>query len=117
MLPLENDKKRLAELKESDIYVYDIGGVVAYGALFNTEIRALFVHPSSRGEGVGKQLLAFLLNKAPSPTSLYVAKSNLIAKKLYSSYGFKIVREFQASYNGTPVLANKMLRKINNINA
>lgn len=41
---------------------------------------------------------------------LYVAKSNAPAKNLYAQYGFEVVEEFETSYNGIPVFANKMIR-------
>jgi len=122
LLPLEHDEVRLAELKESDIYVYvyvyedecvgesEGESVVGYAALFGSEIRALFVRPSARGKGVGKDLLEFLLRKAVGGITLYVAKTNTPAKQLYQHYGFKVTTEFETQYNGMPVLANKMVR-------
>lgn len=117
LLPLDKDKKRLAELQESDIYVFDCHGVVAYGAVYQSEVRALFVHPNSRGKGIGKKLFQFLLNTlTPCPIhnviSLYVAKTNENAKALYEQFGFKVTEEFEAEYNGVPVLANKMQKSI-----
>ena len=113
LLPLENDTKRLAELKESDIYVYEDGHILGYGALFGSEIRALFVHPTSRGKGVGKSLFEFLLSKVTGLVILYVAKTNAPAKKFYNNYGFKVIDEFQTTYNGRLVCANKMVREVN----
>ncbi len=109
LLPLESDAGRLAELKESDIYVYVVDSrVVAYGAHFKSEVRALFVHPDSRGLGIGRSLLEFLLSKIAGAASLYVAKTNVPAKRLYRAYGFFDVDEFETSYNGVSVYANKM---------
>lgn len=110
LLPLENDDKRLSELKESLIYVYEKESVVAYGAIFGSEIRALFVLPDFRGKGIGKSLLQFLLSKAKGETVLYVAKTNAPAKKFYNKFGFKITDEFRTTYNGIEVYANKMVR-------
>jgi len=110
LLPLENDENRLTQLKESDIYVYEDEGVIGYGALFGSEIRALFVCPSARGKGIGKSLLEFLLLKVTGTANLYVAKTNIPAKQLYKNYGFKVTDEFETKYNGIPVFANKMVR-------
>jgi putative acetyltransferase len=110
LLPLESDSKRLGELKESEIFVFEDQGVKAYGALFGSEIRALFVHPDSRGKGLGKKLLEHLLSKITGKANLYIAKSNSSAKKLYENHGFEITSEFQTNYNGTPVVANKLVR-------
>jgi|SRR5882724_7809208 len=110
LLPLEQDQKRLAELQESDIYVCEDNGVVGYGALFRSEIRALFVLPDCRGKGIGKLLLKHLLSCIEGPAVLYVAKSNAPAKSLYETFGFKVAEEFETTYNSVPVLANKMVR-------
>lgn len=109
LLPLESDATRLAELTESDIYVYEEAEIVAYGAVYGNEIRALFVSPDARGKGIGKKLLEYLLSIVKEPISLYVAKTNLVAKSLYKNYGFKVVEEFKTDYNQTPVIANKMV--------
>ncbi|MBV1920132.1 MAG: GNAT family N-acetyltransferase [Pseudomonadales bacterium] len=110
LLPLNEDEIRLAELRESDIYVYEDEGVMGYSALCGSEIRALFVCPSARGKGIGKGLLEFMLLKVTGTVSLYVAKTNAPAKQLYNNFGFIITDEFDTTYNGVPVLANKMVR-------
>ncbi|MCO1336164.1 GNAT family N-acetyltransferase [Microbulbifer sp. OS29] len=110
LLPLDEDKKRFASLMESDIYVYEKSEVVGYCALYGNEIRALFVHPSSRGEGIGCALLEHLLAKISGPALLHVAKTNDPVKNLYRKYGFFVTREFEATYSGIPVLANEMVR-------
>jgi len=110
LLPLDRDMKRLSLLQESDVYVCEDEGVIGYAAHCGPEIRALFVHPRGRRKGIGKVLLEFLLSMITGPAELYVAKSNLPAKELYQKYGFKIVEEFETTYNDIPVLANKMTR-------
>jgi len=109
LLPLEEDEVRLRQLLASDIFVYESNGILAYGAVYQSEIRALFVTPQARGQGIGQQLLDFLLDKTTGDTSLYVAKTNAPAKQLYKKYGFKVTDEFQTHYNGLPVQANKMV--------
>ncbi|MFY0665515.1 MAG: GNAT family N-acetyltransferase [Natronospirillum sp.] len=110
LLPLMQDEVRLRELMESEIFVYDDGGVLGYGAVFENEIRSLFVHPQSRGKGIGKSLLEHLISQVGKPATLYVAKSNAPAKAMYQKYGFAVTKEFEAFYNGKPVLANQMVR-------
>ncbi len=112
LLPLEEDEKRLSALKDSDLYVYENGEVLGYGAIFEQEIRALFVCPNARGQGIGKSILEFLLSKINGRTNLFVAKTNWPAKELYKRYGFEISNEFLTDYNGTPVYANEMVRSI-----
>ena len=110
LLPLENDEKRLSALKESKIFVFDDGQVLGYGAIFKSEIRALFVCPSARGKGIGKQILEFLLSQIEGKANLFVAKTNMPAKMLYKAYGFEVFDEFLTEYNGEPVYANEMVR-------
>ena len=110
LLPLENDEKRFSALKESDIYVYDDGEVLGYGAIFEAEIRALFVCSSARGKGIGKEILEFLLSQINNGANLFVAKTNVPAKELYKRYGFEVSDEFITEYNGEPVYANEMVR-------
>ncbi|MGH1484959.1 MAG: GNAT family N-acetyltransferase [Cellvibrionaceae bacterium] len=113
LLPLNKDSRRLQQLLDSDIYVYEEEQqVIAYAALCDAEIRALFVEPNSRGKGVGRKLLTFLLERAPQSTTLNIAKSNIPAKKLYEQYNFKVIKEFKTDYNGITVSANTMKRNI-----
>ncbi|MCG9761274.1 MULTISPECIES: GNAT family N-acetyltransferase [Pseudoalteromonas] len=110
LLPLENDKKRLSALRESKIYVFDDGNILGFGAIFGSEIRALFVCPSARGNGVGRKILEFLLSQICGKANLFVAKTNEPAKELYKAYGFEVSDEFLTEYNGEPVYANEMVR-------
>lgn len=109
-LPLEQDSKRLNQFKESDVYVYEDGEILGYGAVKESEITALFVDSNARARGLGKLILEYLLSKVSSQAILYIAKSNTPAKKLYELYGFRIAEEFEAEYNGKSVAANKMIR-------
>jgi putative acetyltransferase len=111
LLPLLKDRPRLDALLASQIFVYDDGIIQGYGAVFESEIRAIFVHPDYRGKGVGKRLLEKVISLAGHGATLYVAKSNAAAISLYRNYGFEIAREFEATYNGQAVLANEMARR------
>lgn len=110
LLPLAQDEKRLNGLMEAQIFVYDNGRVLGYGAVFRHEIRALFVHPLARGQGLGKSPLEYLLAEIVYPAHLYVVKSNAPAKALYQAYGFLVTRDFQTDYNGKSIVANEMVR-------
>lgn len=109
LLPLENDEKRLSALKESKIYVFDDGNILGFGAIFGSEIRALFVCPSARGNGIGRKILAFLLSQICGKANLFVAKTNEPAKELYKAYGFEVSDEFLTEYNGESVYANQVM--------
>mgnify|MGYP000326526241 CR=1 FL=1 len=112
LLPLEKDKARYSGLIESEIYVYQAKNRISgFCAIYGNEIRALFVHPESRGEGIGKKLLEFLLSNIQGQSCLYIASSNHPAKELYQQYGFTITDTFETTYNQLPVLAQKMVRK------
>ena len=110
LLPLSQDEKRLRGLLESKIFVYESDRILGYGAYWGSEIRALFVDPACRGQGIGSRLLNFMLQLVIHPAILYVAKTNESAKSIYSRYGFQVIDEFSTTYNGVSVLANKMLR-------
>ncbi|QZO15447.1 GNAT family N-acetyltransferase [Pseudoalteromonas piscicida] len=110
LLPLEDDEKRLSALKESKIYVFDDGNILGFGAIFGSEIRALFVCPSARGNGIGRKMLEFLLSQICGKANLFVAKTNEPAKELYKAYGFEVSDEFLTEYNGESVYANEMVR-------
>ncbi len=110
LLALQSDTLRFDKLFESEIYVYQENKrIAAYGAICATEIRALFVHPDFRRNGIGKQVLAFLLGLKQGPISLFVARSNYPAKSLYAQYGFKVTQTFETHYNQQPVVAQKMV--------
>jgi len=112
-MPLQQDRGRYEKLFESKIYVYDANGVIGYCAYFENEIRALYVQPSGRGRGIGEEMLDFMLRAIAGTAVLFVAKSNVHAKKLYTKRGFRIVDEFEVLYNGKGVLANKMEKSVN----
>ena len=82
LIPLEKDHKSLAQLKESDIHVYEdeSGKVRGYGAIYGSKIRMLFVHPDSRGRGLGKGILEYLLSKTSGQVTFFVVNSNTHAK-------------------------------------
>lgn len=119
-LPLEKDNKRLTELMQSDIYVFESPGeseagnegISGYGAHYGSEIRALFVKPKFRGKKVGQKLLEFMLSKIGNNACLYVASTNTPAIELYRRYGFKAIEKIETNYNATPVSADKMIRTI-----
>ncbi len=111
-MPLPQDQDRYEKLFESKIFVYDDNGVIGYCAFFDNEIRALYVQPSYRSRGIGENMLDFILRAIAGTAVLFVAKSNVQAKKLYSRRGFEIVDEFEVQYNGKGVLANKMEKSV-----
>ncbi|MCG7562385.1 MULTISPECIES: GNAT family N-acetyltransferase [Pseudoalteromonas] len=110
LLPLSEDKERSKLLFESQIFVYELESIVAFCAIFESEIRALFVHPNYRGHGIGKDLLEHLLSLTSRSASLYVAASNSFAKEMYKKSGFVITETFETTYNSVKVTVNKMVK-------
>lgn len=112
LLSLEEDEERYSKLMESEIFVYQTQDQISgFGAIHENEIRALFVHPNSRGKGIGKDLIEFLLSNIQGEACLYVASSNHPAKNLYQQYGFSVTDNFETTYNQVPVVVNKMILK------
>ena len=109
--PIISDQQRLAKLLESNIYVYDDNNLLGFAAVHNDEIRGLFVKPEFLGQGVGEQLLQFILAQHSLPLHLSVVKSNISAITLYKKYGFEIARDFDAAENDPPILVCEMVRK------
>lgn len=111
LIPLNLDPQRLASFHESELVVYEEERVSAYLGTHLNHIRSIFVLPTYRGKGIGRQLLEHAIAHAKGELSLDVVKSNVIAKNLYSNYGFKIVNEFVGSFDGMPVVVNTMARQ------
>ena len=108
LIPLELDEQRYATFKRSTVHVYGGTELLGYSARCGNEITGLFVHPSGRGQGIGRRLLEHLLADFSGPSHLHVAASNKVAISLYRQYGFEVFETYMASYNGQPVLAATM---------
>ncbi len=73
--------------------------IVGYGGFWHVldeaHISNIAIHPDYRGQGLGKMLLRHLLREAiardVTRATLEVRKSNLVAQKMYVSFGFRIV--------------------------
>ncbi|WP_164662698.1 GNAT family N-acetyltransferase, partial [Pseudomonas viridiflava] len=88
VIPLQDDAVILAAFRESDVIVCEDGGVMGFAAMFDGQLRALFVHSAARGRGVGHALLNAALAREPRGLSLHVAESNLNARQFYERSGF-----------------------------
>ncbi|RJP16156.1 MAG: ribosomal-protein-alanine N-acetyltransferase [Candidatus Abyssobacteria bacterium SURF_5] len=75
------------------------GRIIGYGGFWHildeAHISNIAIHPEYRGQGFGKMLLLHLLEEAlqkgASKATLEVRRSNVIAQKMYSRFGFKII--------------------------
>lgn len=106
--PLEQDATILAAFNESDVYVFDDGKLLGFAAVFQGQLRALFVHGNARGKGVGQALLATVLRNESGSVSLNVAKSNVDALRFYERSGFAAAGEISRDYAGHAVHYVKM---------
>lgn len=112
-VPLDRDEDRFNGFLESDVFVCERGSeLVAYAAIFQQGIRALYVDKSARGFGIGRALLEHVLRTIQQQSSaqgqvaepyLHVVKSNVPAIQLYQSYGFGVNSEITVEYSHQPV--------------
>lgn len=109
--PLEQDDVLLAAFKESDVMVYDADGVRGFAAVFNDQLRALFVQRGARGKGVGQSLLNAVFGKNLGLITLNVARSNRDAIRFYEKNGFTVTGEINRQYSGIAVPYVQMSRR------
>ncbi|MDQ2086214.1 ribosomal protein S18-alanine N-acetyltransferase [Herbivorax sp. ANBcel31] len=104
----------MQELSNKNLAIYICARVekiaIAYAGMWRIcdegHITNIAVHPQYRRNGIGGRLVQHLINIAKnekiSRITLEVRKSNVIAQKLYTRYGFKVdgVRKEYYSDNG-----------------
>ena len=91
------------KLLEDKIYIGEVDNkIVGFVAFNSSNITWLYVHPNIQGEGYGRQLLQFAVQKTEKPTKVLVLNKNLKAISLYKSEGFTIME----STKGTIPIAN-----------
>ena len=123
-VPWAENNYMMTIFKGSEIYVYEENCVLDDGVLgdcvvgnsvlgfcgFTGEhINWFFVHPNSRGQGIGDKLMAHLLTKLKRGATLSVWKSNERAKSLYKKHGFLVYKEFYMNFQGQKLLLNRMV--------
>lgn len=110
LLPLAQDAERLAALAQSDVIVCTCyGAIIGFAAGAGDTLRALFVSPACRGQGVGRSLLQAMLARLPGNVRLNVAASSHVAQAMYRSAGFVATGTVEQAYNGVPVVYTTML--------
>lgn len=112
--PLSEDKKMFDLFHSSNIYVYEAFGVAGFIGVKENYISWLFVHPNYRSQGIGKKLVSFILSTLSGEVTLNVAKSNLVAKSLYESLGFKVAKELIGEYQENSIVVCNMVAKAKN---
>lgn len=110
LLPLLDDRERLAAFEVSEVFVAGAATVLGFGACTPGRITMLFVDPDARGAGVGAALLTHMLASMPGEVELDVVASNTAALALYRRAGFERGERFRAAYNGVEVDALTLRR-------
>lgn len=65
--------------------------IVGFVGCGRHRIEFLYVDPAFQRQGVGTELMSFVLNELPRPIKLAVFTNNQAAKKLYKKFGFKVI--------------------------
>ncbi|WP_096087393.1 GNAT family N-acetyltransferase [Agaribacterium haliotis] len=110
LLALPDDNRRHSSIMQAQIFVYADIELQAFIAHTDSDIRALYVKPKYRGQGLGKTLLRYVLTRSKAEISLNIAHSNLPARTLYEQHGFRTKETFWTDYNGVAVLAETMVK-------
>ncbi len=107
--PLSQDKKMLDLLHSSKIYIYEATDIAGFVGVKENYISWLFVHPSYRGQSIGKKLVSHILSMLSGEVTLNVARSNFVAKNLYEKLGFKVAKEVTGNYQGNLITVCNMV--------
>lgn len=84
----------------SEVFVYEIESkTVAFYALYENTLAAIFVFPEFQGKGIGKQLLSHAKAQR-AILSLSVYKENQASYQFYLSQGFAVVSEHLDEHTG-----------------
>ena len=113
-VPWAENNYMMTIFKGSEIYVYEEyctagDSVVGFCGVTNNHINWFFVHPDSRGQGIGDKLMAHLLTMLERGATLSVWSSNERAKSLYKKHGFLVYKEFYMNFQGQQLLLNRMV--------
>lgn len=113
-VPWAENNYMMTIFKGSEIYVFEekvtLGNsILGFCGFTGSHINWFFVHPDSRGKGIGDKLMTHLLTKLERGATLSVWKSNERAKSLYKKHGFLVYKEYYMNFQGKKLLLNKMV--------
>lgn len=87
------------------------GNPVGFMGISDKMLEMLFVSNESRGQGIGKQLLQYGIEKY-SVEELAVNEQNPLAKGFYEHMGFEVYKRTELDEQGNPYLLLYMKRSI-----
>lgn len=86
--------------QHAEFWVKEIEGeVVGFIALIESEVGAIFLLPKYHGQGIGRELMDFAVEKRGKVT-LDVFRENAIGRPFYDAYGFLPVKEYYHEPSG-----------------
>lgn len=91
----------LKEIPTLVIAENEAGKPVGFMGIANQMLEMLFVSNESRGQGIGKQLLQYGIEKY-SITELAVNEQNPLAKGFYEYMGFEVYKRTELDEQGNP---------------
>lgn len=91
----------LKEIPTLVIAENEAGKPVGFMGIANQMLEMLFVSNESRGQGIGKQLLQYGIEKY-SITELAVNEQNPLAKGFYEHMGFEVYKRTELDEQGNP---------------
>lgn len=91
----------LKEIPTLVIAENEAGRPVGFMGIANQMLEMLFVFNESRGQGIGKQLLQYGIEKY-SITELAVNEQNPLAKGFYEHMGFEVYKRTELDEQGNP---------------
>lgn len=102
-------KSKISEMRDvyipaSETLVYEAEGEIAgFYSLYESNLAAIFVTPSSQGQGLGSVLIDDAKNRRES-LQLTVYKENTLSIKFYEKHGFTVLGEQIDEHTGHPEL-------------
>lgn len=116
-----NENRLNARINNSLFLVAEKDGILKGFANFselkeNTklELEAIYIDPSSQGNGMGTLLIDYVINTINDVKEIYlnVEKENMIGRTFYESKGFETIDEFDDNFDGHILKTVRMLYKV-----
>ncbi len=87
-------------VEQQETWVADVQGVIAgFGALTDSMLEHLYVHPDHQGRGIGTLLLDQGKRRRPEGFRLWLFQQNEGARRFYERHGFRLVELTDGSAN------------------